>query len=80
MIRRGFFRARDPPQLDLDHEDRRLRPLIIAAIASPLPPGAARRLAYQALAACQRPGQPLTREQRELLAALEASDGVAAQR
>jgi hypothetical protein len=42
MMRRGSSAAREG-------DDRRLRPLIIAVLALPLPPGAARRVAQRLL-------------------------------
>jgi hypothetical protein len=48
-MRRAAFRTRAPPAQappsSRDGDDRRLRPLIIAVLALPLPSGAARRIA-----------------------------------
>ena len=80
MMRGRALRARGPPaQAEPGHEDRRLRPLIIAVIAAPLPPGAARRIAGEVLLAVCRGGE-FTHEQRQLALALEGDDDGASKR
>ena len=68
MMARGAVRSRAPPA-SRDGEDRRLRPLIIAVLALPLPPGAARRIAQEVVEELIL-GGALTRAQAQPVRAL----------